>query len=52
MVTLHANVAADTNSSIAVREIKRMLALHFRIKHATVEIEYGDCGDDPGHETC
>ena len=52
MVTLHANVAADTNSSTAVREIKRMLALHFRIKHATVEIEYGDCGDDPGHETC
>ena len=53
MVTLHANVAADTNSSTAVREIKRELALHFRIKHATVEIEYGgDCCDEPGHEAC
>jgi cobalt-zinc-cadmium efflux system protein len=52
MVTLHANVSADTSSSTAVREIKRLLALHFRIKHATVEIEYGDCGDDPGHEAC
>lgn len=52
MVTLHANVAANTNSSTAVREIKRMLAQHFRIKHATVEIEYGNCGDDPGHEIC
>ncbi|HET7134044.1 MAG TPA: cation diffusion facilitator family transporter, partial [Gammaproteobacteria bacterium] len=52
MVTLHANVLADTNSSLAVREIKRMLALHFRIRHATVEIEYGNCCDDPGHEAC
>ena len=47
MVTLHANVAADTNSTDAVRDIKRMLAQHFRITHATVEIEYGACVDDP-----
>jgi cobalt-zinc-cadmium efflux system protein len=47
MVTLHASVSTDTNSAVAVREIKRMLAQHFRITHATVEIEYGDCGDDP-----
>lgn len=52
MVTLHANVSADTSSSTAVREIKRTLAQHFRITHATVEIEYGDCGDGPGHEPC
>jgi cobalt-zinc-cadmium efflux system protein len=53
MVTLHANVAADTNSTVAVREIKRMLAQHFRIKHATVEIEYGACVDDPeAREAC
>jgi cobalt-zinc-cadmium efflux system protein len=53
MVTLHANVSADTNSSLAVREIKKMLAQHFRITHATVEIEYGNCGDQPGaHEPC
>jgi cobalt-zinc-cadmium efflux system protein len=53
MVTLHANVAADTNSTVAVREIKRMLAQHFRITHATIEIEYGACVDDPSaHSAC
>ena len=53
MVTLHANVAADTNATDAVRDIKRMLAQHFRITHATVEIEYGACVDDPkAHPAC
>jgi cobalt-zinc-cadmium efflux system protein len=53
MVTLHANVAADTNSTEAVRDIKKMLAQHFRITHATVEIEYGACVDDPeAHTAC
>ncbi len=46
MVTLHASVASDTSSTVAVREIKKMLAEHFRITHATIEIEYGDCVDD------
>jgi cobalt-zinc-cadmium efflux system protein len=53
MVTLHANVAPDTSASTAVREIKQMLARHFRITHATVEIEYGACVDDPeAHSAC
>jgi cobalt-zinc-cadmium efflux system protein len=53
MVTLHANVAADTNATDAVRDIKQMLAQHFRITHATVEIEYGACVDDPqAHSAC
>jgi cobalt-zinc-cadmium efflux system protein len=51
MVTLHANVSASTSSTDAVRDIKRMLAEHFRITHATVEIEYGACGDDPNVPT-
>jgi cobalt-zinc-cadmium efflux system protein len=51
MVTLHANVAASTSSTDAVRDIKRMLALHFKITHATVEIEYGACVDDPHART-
>jgi cobalt-zinc-cadmium efflux system protein len=50
MVTLHANVAIDTDSTHAVREIKRMLEKHFQITHATVEIEYGACGD--AHHPC
>jgi cobalt-zinc-cadmium efflux system protein len=47
MVTLHASISASTDSGIAVREIKRQLALHFRITHATIEIEYDACGDEP-----
>jgi cobalt-zinc-cadmium efflux system protein len=52
MVTLHASIAASTDSAVAVREIKRQLALHFRITHATVEIEYDACGDDPERSAC
>jgi cobalt-zinc-cadmium efflux system protein len=47
MVTLHANVLENTDSTTAVREIKQMLAARFRITHATVEIEYGACVDEP-----
>ncbi|HEY7673313.1 MAG TPA: cation diffusion facilitator family transporter [Gammaproteobacteria bacterium] len=46
MVTMHASVEAGTNSEMAVRKIKQLLAEHFAIAHATVEIEYGACGDD------
>jgi cobalt-zinc-cadmium efflux system protein len=52
MVTLHASVAPNTDSAVAVREIKRLLALEFRITHATVEIEYDACGDDPQRSAC
>jgi cation diffusion facilitator family transporter len=49
MVTLHASVAEGTDSVTAVRRIKHMLAEHFLITHATIEIEYDACGDDHGH---
>ena len=52
MVTLHASIAATTDSAVAVREIKRELAQHFRVTHATVEIEYDSCGDGPEHSAC
>jgi cobalt-zinc-cadmium efflux system protein len=52
MVTLHASIAGNTDSSVAVREIKRQLAQHFRITHATIEIEYDACGDDPERSAC
>ena len=47
MVTLHACVTENTDATVAVRDIKRRLAKDFRITHATIEIEYGACGDDP-----
>lgn len=49
VVTLHASVAEGTDSVTAVRRIKHMLAEHFLITHATIEIEYDACGDDHGH---
>jgi cobalt-zinc-cadmium efflux system protein len=53
MVTLHASIAANTDSAVAVREIKRELAQHFRITHATIEIEFDACGDEPaGRSAC
>jgi cobalt-zinc-cadmium efflux system protein len=52
MVTLHASIAANTDSAVAVREIKRVLAHEFRITHATVEIEYDACGDGPQSSAC
>ena len=52
MITLHASVVESTDSAFAVREIKRALAEQFRITHATVEIEYGACGDADAHPTC
>jgi cobalt-zinc-cadmium efflux system protein len=52
MVTLHASITTGTDSAGAVREIKRVLDQHFRITHATIEIEYDACGDDPQRSTC
>ena len=52
MVTLHASIAASTDSAAAVREIKRILATEFRITHATIEIEFDACGDGPHQPGC
>lgn len=50
MVTLHADIEPGTDTVTAIREIKHMLAEHFDITHATVEVEYGDCNDNAhGH---
>ncbi len=46
MITLHASVEPHTDSAEAVRGIKTILAHRFRIAHATIEIEYGACGDE------
>jgi cobalt-zinc-cadmium efflux system protein len=52
MVTLHASIGASTDSALAVREIKRVLAADFRITHATIEIEFDACGDAPHQPGC
>jgi cobalt-zinc-cadmium efflux system protein len=52
MVTLHASIGSSTDSAVAVREIKRVLATEFRITHATIEIEFDACGDGPDQPGC
>jgi cobalt-zinc-cadmium efflux system protein len=47
MLTLHADIAPGTDALLAIREIKQMLAEHFDIAHATVEVEIGACMDEP-----
>lgn len=46
MITLHADIEPGTDSILAIREIKQMLARDFNIAHATVEVEYGACLDE------
>lgn len=46
MLTMHADIAPGTDSMLAVREIKEILAERFDIVHATIEIECGACGDE------
>lgn len=49
MVTLHAKIEEGADIVSTTASIKRVLALRFRISHATVEIEHGNCAD---HEPC
>jgi cobalt-zinc-cadmium efflux system protein len=49
MVTLHARIQAASSPEVAAREIKARLAERFHIEHATVEIEFGACADQPAH---
>lgn len=45
MATLHACLADGTDPDQAVRAVKERLATKFRIIHATVEPEFGQCAD-------
>jgi cobalt-zinc-cadmium efflux system protein len=45
MATLHASLIPYADGPKAVREIKALLEAHFKIDHATVEVEYGTCSE-------
>jgi cobalt-zinc-cadmium efflux system protein len=50
MATLHACLTDGTDANRAVRAVKERLATKFRILHATVEPEFGQCADQhAGH---
>ncbi len=51
LLTLHAVVPEDAEADAASSAIKRVLAESFGIEHSTVQIERGDCPDEPrGHD--
>jgi cobalt-zinc-cadmium efflux system protein len=47
MATLHAELHEPADSSQALRAIKRMLLENFDIQHVTVQIDPGECLDQP-----
>ena len=49
LLTMHAVVAADANFPAVVRETHLVLAEHFGITHATVQLEAEVCTDATGH---
>ena len=46
MLTLHARLAADSDSQSTVSRVKAVLRGKFGIDHSTVQLERGDCPDD------
>lgn len=49
LLTMHAVVAADANFPAVVKETHLVLAEHFGITHATVQVEAEGCSDETGH---
>jgi len=48
MATLHLVPAEGTPAPDAILAVKEHLKTHYRIAHATVELELADCPDEPG----
>ncbi len=50
LLTMHACVSAGADHSAVLRETKKVLASQYGITHATIQLEVGECVDDPRHE--
>ncbi|MEJ2602801.1 MAG: cation diffusion facilitator family transporter [Gammaproteobacteria bacterium] len=50
MLTMHVTIEdGETDPTIVIREVKRLLKQDYGIDHSTIEIEFGDCADEfPG----
>lgn len=46
LLTMHASVGMNTDHSSVLKEAKAVLAGHFGITHATIQIEADDCPDE------
>lgn len=46
LLTMHASVQANSDHSAVLREAKAVLAEHYGISHATIQIEADDCVDE------
>lgn len=46
LLTMHASVIVDADHSAVLRDAKAVLAEHYGIRHATIQIEPDDCVDE------
>ena len=51
VMTMHAHVTNNANQEQILADILACLKQHFHINHATVQLEYGKCHDEEGHES-
>jgi cobalt-zinc-cadmium efflux system protein len=47
MVTLHACIGTKSQPDRLIKDIKARLKSAFGLDHATIEIECGECADEP-----
>jgi cobalt-zinc-cadmium efflux system protein len=47
IVTLHARLAAGTDSDRAIRAVEAVLRERFGVTHTTIQVEFGDCAEPP-----
>ncbi len=46
LLTLHATVAQQADHNYILQQAQHVLAEHYGITHATIQLEYGECGDE------
>lgn len=51
VMTMHAHIRNGTNQEQVLADILACLKERFQVSHATVQLEYGKCLDEDGHET-
>ena len=51
VMTMHAHIKNNGNQEQILADILACLKEHFQVDHATVQLEYGKCLDEEGHES-
>ncbi len=46
LITLHANIAPDADHDLVLHRLQHVLAVRYRLSHATIQLERSRCADD------